>query len=71
MGTDNGTPWIRQDAISSRGCGSTAEASRPCFCPECKQEMGPGEGEYPVCRACRLGLVDVAGERDMTGIRSR
>ena len=43
----------------------------PRRCEECNAEMGPGAGEYAVCRDGRLGPPDASLERDMTGVGSR
>ncbi len=39
-------------------------------CLECSAVMTPAEGEYEVCRSCRLGPPDPSAEREMTGIRA-
>ena len=38
-------------------------------CPDCNAVMTPAEGEYEVCRSCRLGPPDPSLEREITGIR--
>jgi len=59
--------------MSSTACqqNPTAPAPAPARrCAACHTEMGPAEGDYAVCRDCRLGPPDPSAERDMTGIRT-
>ena len=58
--------------MSSNACQQRPTAPAPAAprrCAACDAEMGPAEGDYAVCRDCRLGPPDPSAERDLTGIR--
>ena len=59
--------------MSSNACQQRPTAPAPAAprrCAACEAEMGPAEGDYAVCRDCRLGPPDPSAERDMTGIHA-